>query len=65
MSGSTITPDATLDQINPNDSTGSISGSIDNMRDAFDAAISAAAEVTTVTTEKKAELDAAKQRPNA
>lgn len=35
-----------------------------NMTDAFDRAIQLSAQVTEVTTEKKAELDASKQRPS-
>lgn len=39
--------------------------SIDAMSKAFDYAIQKSAEITALTTEKKVELDAAKQRPNA
>jgi len=39
-------------------------GAMDKMQAAFDRAIAMSAKVTEVTTEKKAELDASKQRPN-
>ncbi|WP_296246156.1 hypothetical protein [Pseudomonas sp. UBA4194] len=47
--------------------TGSTGGgadaAIEKMTAAFDSAIEKSAEITKVTTEKKTELDAAKQRP--
>lgn len=36
---------------------------LQSMKDAFDSAIAKSAEITTLTTAKKADLDAAKQRP--
>jgi hypothetical protein len=41
----------------------SVDGAIDKMSAAFDRAIETSAQVTAITTEKKAALDAAKQRP--
>jgi len=46
-----------------NGASGDASGAIGQMSAAFDQAISKAAEITAITTVKKAELDAAKQRP--
>jgi hypothetical protein len=42
---------------------GSADASIQQMQAAFDKAIETSTRVTTITTEKKAQLDAAKQRP--
>lgn len=42
---------------------GGADAAIAQMEAAFDRAIEKSAEVTKITTEKKAELDAAKQRP--
>jgi len=42
---------------------GSPEASIAQMEAAFNRAIETSAKVTTITTEKKAQLDAAKQRP--
>jgi hypothetical protein len=42
---------------------GDASGAVGQMQAAFDYAINKAAEITAITTVKKAELDAAKQRP--
>jgi hypothetical protein len=41
----------------------SADAAIDKMQAAFDSAIEQSAKVTEITTEKKTELDAAKQRP--
>jgi len=43
--------------------SGGADGAIAKMEAAFDKAIEMSAKVTEITTEKKAELDAAKQRP--
>ncbi|CAM4083277.1 hypothetical protein BOTU111921_10845 [Bordetella tumbae] len=43
--------------------SGGAEGSIEKMEAAFDRAIELSAKVTEITTEKKAELDASKQRP--
>lgn len=42
---------------------GGVDGAMAKMEAAFDRAIQKSAEVTEITTEKKAALDAAKQRP--
>ena len=57
MSGISAAPAA------PSIGSSDASGSIGDMQAAFDQAISKAAEITAITTVKKAELDAAKQRP--
>jgi hypothetical protein len=44
-------------------STSSSDAAIDKMTAAFDAAIEKSAKITEITTEKKTELDATKQRP--
>ena len=54
MSGSTVPPAG---------GDTSVDASMAKMEAAFDRAIEKSAEVTAVTTEKKAALDAAKQRP--
>lgn len=43
--------------------TSGADAAIANMEAAFDAAIEKSAEITAITTEKKTELDATKQRP--
>lgn len=57
MSGISAAPSA------PSIGGGDASGAIGDMQAAFDQAIAKAAEITAITTVKKAELDAAKQRP--
>jgi hypothetical protein len=47
----------------PSLGAGDAAGAIGQMQAAFDYAIGKAAEITAITTVKKAELDAAKQRP--
>lgn len=44
-------------------STGAADAALARMEAAFDAAIEKSAKITEVTTEKKTELDATKQRP--
>ena len=48
----------------PTSGSGSADAAIAQMTAAFDQAIAQSAKVTAITTEKKAELDAAQQRPN-
>lgn len=47
----------------PAASTSSADAAIEKMTAAFDSAIEKSAKVTEITTEKKSDLDAAKQRP--
>ena len=51
------------DLVSGGTSTGGTSDAIGQMTAAFNQAISESAQITAVTTEKKVELDAAKQRP--
>jgi hypothetical protein len=46
------------------DSGGGIDAAKNAMNEAFNTAIQNSAEITALTTERKVELDAAKQRPN-
>ena len=48
----------------PASSTTSDSGATASMEAAFNEAIAESAKITTITTEKKVELDAAQQRPS-
>ena len=48
----------------PTSGSGSADSAIAQMTAAFDQAIAQSAKVTAITTEKKAELDAAQQRPS-
>lgn len=49
--------------VNATSSAGGADAAIEKMNAAFDAAIQKSAKITEITTEKKTELDATKQRP--
>ncbi|MFA1602636.1 hypothetical protein ACDW82_03160 [Alcaligenes faecalis] len=53
-----------MSNVSPANAGGGAEAGLAKMEAAFDRAIEMSAKVTEITTEKKAELDASKQRPN-
>lgn len=53
-----------MSNVSPTNTGGGAEAGLAKMEAAFDRAIEMSAKVTEITTEKKAELDASKQRPN-